>query len=111
MRHELTILAITLASCCCTKEGGKEKSAMHGDFTDPPGGPVIVRIVGRDTTITARAGATGHGPVYSVESTANRAQILPPMDIGQLQAAQPELAHQIRSMHASNDRTVWAGVE
>lgn len=101
MRKTTFIIAMTIALAASSAKAG------NGPTTAPSGdaGKLIVRVVGRDSTIVARSSA--NGPSYSVESKygTTTAKTLP-----QLQASNPELAKKIQSSSASA-RTAWAGMD
>jgi hypothetical protein len=103
-------LGIGAAGCTSEKSGAKSENGQEITRTQNPR-RVIVQVVGRDSTITVRAGIAG--PTYSV-SDSKGTTVVPESTLPQLQAAHPELARRIGAMNASTDSpaaTVWAGVE
>jgi hypothetical protein len=102
-------LGLCAAGCTPAKDGAKSENGQ--EITSTPPRPVIVQVVGRDSTITVRAGTSG--PTYSV-SDSKGTTVVPESTLPQLQAAHPELARRIGAMNASTSHTpesLWAGVE
>jgi hypothetical protein len=97
MARNLSILVIALALASCAQD------RQHAKVPEQAG-PVIVRIVSRDATITARAG--NNGAIYTVQSKSGE-QTIPSMTMPQLEAQHPQLARHIQTMEAG----AWAGVE
>lgn len=108
IRHLILIAVIALVGC----KNAETNQAPQKALAPSPAGPVIVRIVSRDTMITARAG-NGSGPVYSQE-TAQGEKIVPAMSLQQLQAQHPDLATQVKMMQAGAIADIphtWAGAD
>jgi len=110
-RHSLKRLAlfggIAVALCSASaREPGKAAAAA----VEPEGsGRVVVRIVSRDSTITARAGGK-NGPVYSMQDK-NGETILPAMTLQQLHAQRPEVARKVEAMSAVDTGAALAGTD
>ena len=66
-------------------------------------GPVIVRLVGRDTAIVARAGR--NGATYALESNAGEV-LVPGKTLNELRVQHPDLAGAVQTLEAS----AWAGL-
>jgi hypothetical protein len=97
-----TMIAAALVCWGCT-ESKPSSSAPAASA-----GPVIVRIVGRQTTITARAGA--RGPVYSMQTNDGK-EIIPGMTLPEMHARHPDLAKHVESLHAESEAYgAWAGL-
>jgi len=69
-------------------------------------GPVITRIVSRDTTVVVRAGVDGADATYSVESKSGEI-LVPDMTLPQLARANPEL---FRSVQTAQSSVMYAGL-
>lgn len=95
------LLAFILCTACAQRPERIEPAASSV-------GPVIVKVVSRDSVITARAGT--NGPVYAVSNAAGQA-VAPPMTLEDLQAAEPQLARHIHSMQADRSTGAWAGLD
>ncbi|HVT90986.1 MAG TPA: hypothetical protein VHD56_19190 [Tepidisphaeraceae bacterium] len=91
----IALIAIPLLAWGCTPARVAETT---------PRGPVIVRVAGRESTITARASV--NGPTYSVEDRSGQT-VVPAMTINQLQARHPEIARHVQSITAS----AYAGMD
>jgi hypothetical protein len=94
-----SMLIIAMSCWGCSEQQAQTRQAP---------GPVIVRVVNRDTTITARAGT--NGPVYSMENSHGQV-LVPAMTMNQMQATHPDLARQIQATHAKADTGAWAGID
>ena len=93
---------LMLALCCTCGVSQQASSRSQLD------GPVIVRVVSRDSTILARAGQ--RGAVYSVLSKDGQI-VVPAMTVQQLQARRPDVARQVRAMTAADTSMIWAGMD
>ena len=98
LKKALTTLTIGIA---CLAATGQDQPAAPAK---PAESSVIVRVVGRDSTITVRAGSTA--PTYSVENKSGQ-QMVAPATLDTLQAQQPEVARKVQAMQAG----AWAGLE
>ncbi len=96
MRIRYSILALGLSCVAC--------SSTTPEPVEPQGtvdtGPVIVRVISRDTTIVARSSA--NGPVYGLEDR-NGKVLVPAMSLPELQAMHPELARKVQNTTAYAD--------
>jgi hypothetical protein len=97
MVRKLSILAILLSVAGCSQQNRQAAAPAPQD-------PLIVRVVSRDVTITARA--TGDGPVYSVQSKSGET-IVSDQTLEDLQANEPKLARHVGAMQAGT----WAGLD
>jgi hypothetical protein len=106
MIKQIPILLATILFCCSCSQEHKTAgpSALKPEAAN---GPVIVRLVGRETTMTVRAGA--RGPVYSFQTNAGE-QVMPSMTLNELQAFNPDLAKRVRSIQASQAAGGLAGL-
>lgn len=93
----LASIIFTTLSCSQTKTPSAVKPASTGLDQTKTVGPVIVKIVSRDSVIVARAGADG--PVYSVESKTGEV-LMPSMTLDQMTALHPEMADKVKTMQA-----------
>jgi hypothetical protein len=110
-RHSLKRLAlfggVGLALCSASaREPGKAVAAAAGPQDS---GRIVVRIVSRDSTITARAGGK-NGPVYSMQDK-NGLTVVPAMTLQQLHAQRPEVARKVEAMSAVDTGAALAGTD
>ncbi|WP_428938543.1 hypothetical protein [Fontivita pretiosa] len=109
-RHRLIlVLGMTMAGSItlATRQAPAPATAAAPD--EPA---VILRIVGRDSTLVASAGDADQGPTYALYSNAGEL-LIPRMTLPQLQAAHPDLARRIQHLHADQSATPihWAGID
>jgi hypothetical protein len=95
-------LVLALCCTCGVSQTNPPTSALHRD------GPVIVRVVSRDSQIIARAGQ--NGPIYEMQSRDGQV-IVPAMTLPQLHAQHPEIARRVNTMMGADTATVWAGID
>lgn len=99
MKRSITVLLSLAFTGCAAHHAASSQATrpvLHGD-------PVIVKLVGRDTTLVARA--SQDGPTYSVESRTG-AVIVPAQKLEILRAQRPALAHEVDTLQAN----AWAGL-
>jgi hypothetical protein len=98
MKIARSMFALILALAGCSQQAKQATSATETRA------PVIVKVISRDVTITARAGE--NGPVYSVQSKTGET-VVSDQTLDQLQASEPRLARHISGMQAGT----WAGLD
>jgi hypothetical protein len=94
------ILLIALCTACSAHRAAAPQSRAPESRQDP----MIVKLVGRETTLVARASQSG--PTYSIESKDGRV-IVPAQSLQQLCAERPAVAREVQTLQAS----VYAGLE
>jgi hypothetical protein len=96
-RSIICLLSLAFAGCAAHHAAPQAARPMRAQD------PVIVKLVGRDTTLVARA--SQHGPTYSIESSAGEV-IVPAQTIETLRVQRPALAHEVDTLQAN----AWAGL-
>ena len=97
MKRSLIVLSIVLSGCVAHRASAPQAK------TSPANDPVIVKLVGRDTTLVARA--SRNGPTYSIESNTGEV-LVPGQTLETLRVQRPALAHEVQTLEAS----AWAGL-
>ncbi|HTL31441.1 MAG TPA: hypothetical protein VL282_19560 [Tepidisphaeraceae bacterium] len=94
------LLASVLAACATKPSNTAQAQAAPNGKTN---GRVIVKLVSRENTIVARAGA--NGPTYSLERK-NGEVLVAPQTLSELRVNRPAMANEVQTLQAG----AWAGM-
>ena len=106
MRKLIAISTVALLGVICPEQ--KAQSPAAAASAQVPSYPVIVRLVGRQQTITATAGP--NGPLYSAR-TADGHVIVSNASLDELRIHHPDLYNQLNPAMALYAGTDYAGAE
>jgi hypothetical protein len=99
MNRSVILLSIVLTGCAAHRASIPQAQSAAPKSIDP----IIVKLVGRNTTLVARA--TQNGPTYSLESSTGDV-IVPAQTLESLRTERPALAREVQTLEAN----AWAGM-